>query len=1495
MKNFKSFLTLAFCSLFFHSLISDKAAEAQVAADGSLPTQINQSEQTTEITGGAEAGGNLFHSFEQFSVPTGQEAFFNNTANITNIFSRITGNSVSEIDGLIRANGSANLFLLNPNGTIFGQNAALDIGGSFVATSAQSLVFEDGTIFDTQNPQNPLLTISIPIGLQVGSEAGSITNQSRATNNAGEVVGLEVKPGQNFTLIGGDINLNRGNITAPGGQVNLGGLAVPGTVNFADSQLSFENPNSLANVSLENEAIVNVRSNNNGEITVNAKNLSLTGDSNLQAGIAEGLGSTGSRAGDINLNILETLSLADASQISNTLKKQSVGIGGNVNGATGSLFLANGSRIASVNDEATGNAGNINIKATNSISVIDKSIIQADTDSLGDAGNINVKATNSISVTDGSVIQTDTYGLGDAGNINLESANGTISFAGVETGVSTAVQPQAIGQGGDIRISARNLTLTTKGDSSKIGAALQTSTFGQGNAGNINIQVDDTINFDGATSGAFTRVTGEAIGQGGDIDIQARSLSITNGASVLAGTSGQGDAGNINITTPDSLVISGTAPFPTLADGSPGGFSSLLYTATNEGASGQGGDIQIDTNNLQVTDGGVLSGRSRSEFPGGNISVNAKTLELSSGGQILTTAFAQGTAGDITLDVSDNINISGSDPQFTNRFNSVDQEFEEPELDPEFLIDPVGTDSGIYANTKPDSTGDTGSIALNARQLNISDNGKIFVTNEGNGDGGNIAIQAQDRLTLRNNSQISATAGIEGAGGDGGNITIDTDFLIASPLENSDIVTKAFEGNGGNINIAAQSIFGIEQRTASDGNRTNDIDASSEFGLSGTVEINTPNVDPNRDLVKLPTRPIEKEVVQACTSSDAREQSEFVIKGSGGLPPNPEDSLDSDALEVDWVSRQPLSNSSKINNSVSNSVSAKPAAIALRAPAKLIAEAQGWIVSDRQEIILVADNSQRPAWQKSPQCPQSLLPDAKNVPDNILVASAKPTLDDNIIPQRISVERFKIEGNQAFDSAELAKILVPFTKKPLSFTELLQARSAITKYYTERGYITSGAYIPPQKLQNKVVKVQIVEGYLEDIEITGNKRLNSDYFSRRLETVSNSLQQQELLAALQLLQQDPLVANISAELEAGTRPGANVLTVEVKEADSFKTPILFDNRRTPSVGSFRRQLAINQGNLLGFGDKLFLAYSNTEGSNAFDGSYAFPLNARNGTLTLNGGVSESEVVEEPFNQLNILGDSNYYELSLRQPLIQTPTQEFALGITASRRESDISSLLEEFNVSPAELSPGADESGQTQVSVLRFFQEWTNRNSQEVIAARSQFNLGLGIFDATVNEDAPDSRFLAWQGQAQWTRQLASDTSFLIRGGIQLSTTSLLSSEQLGLGGLETVRGYRQDLLLTDNAAFASAEIRLPILRIKQIDSVFQLAPFFDLGTAWNNGEEQEVLEPNTLASIGLGLRILLSNITARLDWGIPLISVDSHKKTWQENGLYFSVEYNPF
>ena len=177
---------------------------------------------------------------------------------------------------------------------------------------------------------------------------------------------------------------------------------------------------------------------------------------------------------------------------------------------------------------------------------------------------------------------------------------------------------------------------------------------------------------------------------------------------------------------------------------------------------------------------------------------------------------------------------------------------------------------------------------------------------------------------------------------------------------------------------------------------------------------------------------------------------------------------------------------------------------------------------------------------------------------------------------------------------------------------------------------------------------------------------------------------------------------------------------------------------------------------------------------------------------------------------------------------------------------------------------------------------------------RSQFNLGVGAIDATVNAEQPDSRFLSWQGQAQWVRLLAPETLLLLRGNVQLSTTSLVPLEQFTLGGLQSVRGYRQDLLLTDNGAFASAEVRLPVLRISDWNAVLQVAPFVDVGSTWNAGREAP--DRNSLASVGLGLVWQQSDrFTARLDYGIPLISVSSTERTWQENGLYFSVFYNPF
>ena len=551
----------------------------------------------------------------------------------------------------------------------------------------------------------------------------------------------------------------------------------------------------------------------------------------------------------------------------------------------------------------------------------------------------------------------------------------------------------------------------------------------------------------------------------------------------------------------------------------------------------------------------------------------------------------------------------------------------------------------------------------------------------------------------------------------------------------------------------------------------------------------------------------------------------------------------------------------------------------------------------RPEIPPPQDVQPLPEPLPSPEPPQSLPP-----PEDLLqplppaIAPGQEALPGNAT-QTITVKRFEVVGSTVFSPERLAQVLAPFTQKPISVAELFQARSAVTQLYIDQGYITSGAYIPPQRLQGGVVTIQVVEGGLEAINVTGTRRLNPNYVRSRIAVnTSQPLNRNRLLESLQLLQLNPLIQNLSAELSAGSRPGANVLEVQITEAKSFNIQTAFDNGRVPSVGSFRRRLQLNEANLLGQGDGLSLGYTNTDGSNAFDASYVLPLNPRNGTLSLSYGTSSSDIIERAFDFLDIESASRYYELTLRQPVAQTPTQEFAFGLTASRRESNISSLLDTFGVAPSELSPGADEEGRTRISALQFFQEWTSRNSREVLAARSQFSLGIGALDATINSDPPDSRFFAWQGQAQWVRLLAPDTLLLIRSNVQLADRALVPIEQFSLGGLESVRGYRQDLLLSDNGAFASAEVRLPILRVSQLDTVLQLTPFVDVGTTWNSSG-RSAPDPNTLASVGLGLRLSQSDrFTARLDWGIPLIDVnDSTKRTWQENGLYFSIIYNPF
>lgn len=497
--------------------------------------------------------------------------------------------------------------------------------------------------------------------------------------------------------------------------------------------------------------------------------------------------------------------------------------------------------------------------------------------------------------------------------------------------------------------------------------------------------------------------------------------------------------------------------------------------------------------------------------------------------------------------------------------------------------------------------------------------------------------------------------------------------------------------------------------------------------------------------------------------------------------------------------------------------------------------------------------------------------------------------------ERFFVKTITVQGNTVLQS-EIAALTGRYQNRELTFEDLLELRSQIVQLYVKNGYITSGAFLPNnQDLSRGIVQIQVVEGELEQIEIGGLRRLREGYVRSRLRVpeatrlqraATTPLNQRRLEEALQLLQLDPLIEQVNAELVAGSTPGRNILRVSLKEAPPFHAAIGIDNNQSPSLGSIQGSIDVSHDNLLGFGDRLAARYGRTEGLNLYDINYTFPINATNGTLSFRYNNGDSRIIEAAFRDVGIRSGTQTYSLSLRQPLSRTPTSEFALSLGFDWRRSQ-TYILDNI---PFSFTAGA-ERGESKVAVIRFAQEWVDRGTRRVLAARSQFSFGIGALGATVNDSGTDGRFFAWLGQFQWVQQLSARNLLVARIDAQLTPDSLLSLERFSLGGIDTVRGYRQNQLVADNGVLGSLEVRIPVTSDPR---VLQLAPFFEMGRAWNNREVDP--DPAILASLGLGLRWLITpNLSLRLDYGIPLISVKDRGNSLQDNGFYFSVRYQPF
>ncbi|EAZ90880.1 Surface antigen variable number [Crocosphaera chwakensis CCY0110] len=501
------------------------------------------------------------------------------------------------------------------------------------------------------------------------------------------------------------------------------------------------------------------------------------------------------------------------------------------------------------------------------------------------------------------------------------------------------------------------------------------------------------------------------------------------------------------------------------------------------------------------------------------------------------------------------------------------------------------------------------------------------------------------------------------------------------------------------------------------------------------------------------------------------------------------------------------------------------------------------------------------------------------------------------IPGTITVKEFRFEGNTAFDTDELTKVIETFIDRPLTFAELLEARSAITQYYVDRGYVTSGAYIPPQTIENNIVTIEIVEGQLEEIKVTVEGKLNPNYVRDRLALGGQTpLNISRLVESLQLLQLNPIIDSISAELIPSPRPGNNILVVEVVSARSFYPSLLFDNGRNPQVGEIRRGFNLTERNLWGIGDKAEFSYFNTDASDDVEVTYQVPVNVYNGTIAVGYRSLTGEIIEEPLDILEINSDYQKYSFRFRQPIIQTPSQEFTLGLDVDHQKSK--TLYLDGLAFP---SRGSDTNGRTHISTIRFSQEWVGRSATQVLSARSEFDWGIEAFgttipfDLSVNPDAPYSNYFLWRGQAQWVKLLADDTLFVFRSDLQLADRPIVSLEQFSLGGLGNVKGYRQNSLLTDNGIFTGIELRFPVYRLPKNRVVVQLVPFLNYGQGWNSGEETDP-PINELASVGVGLQVRYGDFfNARLDWANPLgKELFQGGDSLQDDGIFFTIIISP-
>lgn len=851
-------------------MVTPAVSVAQVTLDGTVGPGVpqalvpvgNEYQITSDL--GTTAGNNLFHSFGDFNLSEGQTATFSGPANINNVIARVTGGNPSFIDGTLRSTiAGADFFLINPAAVFFGPNARLDVGGSFVVTTANELRLADGGVFSATDPGASVLTTAAPSAFGFMPNPGVPGNPVApiiisGLTMAGATGDLTVSSGQVLSAVGGDIVVQGSEFAAPEGRVNLVSVASAGVVEMAATEIGpldvgpcidgLDSFQQLGGITITGGADVNIDGAGGGRMAIRGGRLVVD-----QAFVTAFTGAIDSGPIDIAID--------------------------------GEVQISNGGRVGSVTNGPGGGAG-ITIAAENML-ISGPSLVLTTTGLLttGDAGDIDLHLSGSLQMTEFANLLSDTSGTGRGGNITIRAAELMIgdldtthdSFLitiAATSGQGAATHAQlamftteqtagllsmVTGEGGSIDITADQVILAER-------SVISASSFAAGRGGDLSVHarlVQIGIAEHSVQSALSAQTAGD--GDGGDILIEAESLRLINGGVVNATTIGSGDAGDILVTVDELLLDNMGSPLGTFIA------AQSDQMVTMAGMDGDAGRIVIDARSVEVTNGAFISATTTGFGAGGIAAVHAaESVHVGNGSTVSATTDAQGAGGEVIIE-SDHISIDGG-----NVLSISSGE------------DGLGT-----------TFGQAGTIRLSAGTDILLKNNALVATSATQADGGDIGLDSGRRINIVN-SQVTADAGLNGgnitinspalvrisrgsvtagAQGDGGNILIDTGAAV---LNNGLIQADAIGGDGGQVTILSGVFFATPDTI---------ITADSEAGVPGTVSVNSPDTDLAGSLASLPEGLLDMRAVLVDTcwglaQSDTR-QSSFVVGGQEGLPNEP--------------------------------------------------------------------------------------------------------------------------------------------------------------------------------------------------------------------------------------------------------------------------------------------------------------------------------------------------------------------------------------------------------------------------------------------------------------------------------------------------------------------------------------------------------------------------------------------------------------------------------